>query len=336
MAAVTRTWLGGGNNSASNPNDWGPAGAPQLGDTLVVSTAAVPGLVHPSPANSIMNVSGNALAGDLVITGGGVGAGAENLTANLSHQATMTAAQYEGHGTFNMSQNSTLNLTARGGVHVGPASATVNMSGNENAILADTSAAITVNLAAGAHWRGNFQAQALYFYGGAITVNGAAGSSFDNQNFSRITNGTSAVINTDVVGTGRFYVINSGNTYGAPNALAKMEFAHSVGAGQQIVDTGLVVIDHPNQFHGVAHLLTGGSPGSPLPAEIDLMGLATADSYSYKNDMLSIYHGNSVIDRLNFVDNSDKGFVVEKVGGNVHIVGILDPTHPPAGLPLHG
>ena len=29
-----RTWLGGGNNNARNPNDWSPTGAPQPGDIL--------------------------------------------------------------------------------------------------------------------------------------------------------------------------------------------------------------------------------------------------------------------------------------------------------------
>ena len=64
------------------------------------------------------------------------------------------------------------------------------------------------------------------------------------------------------------------------------------------------------------------------------MGLATADSYTYKNDMLSIYSGKSVIDRLHLTDQTLHGFVVEKGAGSVNIVAILDPAHIPFGLPI--
>ena len=330
--AVTRTWKGGGNNQASNPNDWGPTGAPQPGDTLMVLSSS--GTPPTSPVNSTMNVSGNALAGD-PITIGLPGFGTVNLTANLSHNALMTATEYGGRGTYNMVQNSTLNLLERGGVHVGPASATINMLGNENLILSNISSAITVNLAPGADWHGSLRAQALEIFSGATTVKGGAGSSFDNNGLSYLLNGKSARIDTDVVGFGQFFVTNNGQSY-SPPTLPKLEFVHAVAAGQAVVNSGLVVIDHPNQFKAGIALTTSELPGAPLPAEIDLMGLAAADSYSYKTDMLSIYHGNSVIDTLRFNDTTAHGFAVEKVGGSVHIVAIVDPTHPPVSLPLHG
>jgi hypothetical protein len=72
-----------------------------------------------------------------------------------------------------------------------------------------------------------------------------------------------------------------------------------------------------------------------LPAEIDLIGLATADSYTYRNDMLSIYSGKSAINRLHLTDQTLHGFVVEKGAGRVNIVAILDPAHVPVGLPIH-
>ena len=56
---TNRTWVGGGNNQASNPSDWSPTGAPQPGDTLIISSGT-------------MDVSGKALAGDtldLSVTG---------------------------------------------------------------------------------------------------------------------------------------------------------------------------------------------------------------------------------------------------------------------------
>jgi hypothetical protein len=82
-------------------------------------------------------------------------------------------------------------------------------------------------------------------------------------------------------------------------------------------------------------LTTSAAPGSPLPAEIDLMGLATADSYTYTNDMLSIFSGTSIIDRLRLTDHTQYGFAVEKTTGSVNAVAISDPTNRPAGLPIH-
>ena len=50
--ATTRTWVDGGNNEASYPNDWSPAGVPQPGDSLILSAPAT------------INISGDALTGD--------------------------------------------------------------------------------------------------------------------------------------------------------------------------------------------------------------------------------------------------------------------------------
>jgi hypothetical protein len=46
-----RTWIGGGNNKASNPNDWSPTGAPQAGDSLILP-------------QGVINISANDLKGD--------------------------------------------------------------------------------------------------------------------------------------------------------------------------------------------------------------------------------------------------------------------------------
>jgi hypothetical protein len=50
---TNRTWIGGGNNQASNPKDWSPTGAPQPGDTLTMSQGTI-------------KISGNAMAGDVL------------------------------------------------------------------------------------------------------------------------------------------------------------------------------------------------------------------------------------------------------------------------------
>src|SRR5258708_1061970 len=38
---VNHTWLGGGNNNASNAKDWSPTGAPQPGETALISQGTI-------------------------------------------------------------------------------------------------------------------------------------------------------------------------------------------------------------------------------------------------------------------------------------------------------
>ena len=96
----TLTWIGGGNNNASNPLDWNPNDEPQPGDTLLVSRGVPTQLF----TMFTMNVSGTDLAGNSLSMEGGV-----DLTANLSHRAVMLINSYGGgKGTFNLSQKSSL------------------------------------------------------------------------------------------------------------------------------------------------------------------------------------------------------------------------------------
>ena len=55
--ATSLRWIGGGNDRASNPNDWLPSQVPASGDILSV----VPDATYPGPFT--MNVRGNDLAG---------------------------------------------------------------------------------------------------------------------------------------------------------------------------------------------------------------------------------------------------------------------------------
>ena len=50
---VARQWVGGGNNSAGNPNDWNDHGVPRVGDSLTMSSGT-------------MNVTGHQLMGDTI------------------------------------------------------------------------------------------------------------------------------------------------------------------------------------------------------------------------------------------------------------------------------
>jgi hypothetical protein len=78
MPVITKTWLGGGNNAASNPNDWTPTGAPLPGEQLDIESGTI-------------NIAGNALAGDaLTLAYSGVTGSVVNI--NTSDNATLDLA----------------------------------------------------------------------------------------------------------------------------------------------------------------------------------------------------------------------------------------------------
>lgn len=306
---TSRTWIGGGNNSAANPNDWSPNGGPQPGDTLTVPFTT-PG------ATETINVSGNQLAGDPLTINSGASA-----TVNMSHGAAATVNCFLGTGTVNMWQNSTLNLDVGGGVML--ADGTANLAGTDTLFLTDNGDA-TVNLAANAAWIGNIDAAENP--GATVQVNGGAGSRFINETSTVHHNGA-AVIDTSVVGRGSFTI----------GSAARLEFGGYVGSGESVALTAneplgpspapaKLQIDQPAQFHGSVSLASG---------EIDLAGLAGADSYSFQNDMLSIFSNGNVIDTLRMADASQYGFVVENTSAGVSVLTITDPAHPPPGLPVH-
>jgi hypothetical protein len=90
---VTRTWVGGGNNSAGNANDWNDHGAPQAGDTLNMTNGAV------------INVTGNQLHGDPLTFP--ISAEDASATINVSGVTTMQVDAFYGDDvTINLAANS--------------------------------------------------------------------------------------------------------------------------------------------------------------------------------------------------------------------------------------
>lgn len=282
---TTRTWIGGGNNQASNPRDWSPPGTPIPGDVLIMT-------------GGTMDISNDDLAGDgLQISGG--------ATINMANDAALSSAQVTGAAQFNIRGIDQLYV-----------------------FTFDPSDSITVDLAKNAQWVGGFNT-------GSVVIDGGAHSFFYNVGFPApsgpgvsIVSGD-ATIDTDVTGTVIFLMYSSSSN---------LTLMKSVGSGQTIsfaaasegvtVGGGHVVVEKPASFQGsVFFQSTAG--------ELDLIGLAKADSYTYQNDMLSIFSGKSIIDTLRFTDDTPYGFVVEKTANSVNIVAIADPTSPPIGLPLH-
>ena len=76
-------------------------------------------------------------------------------------------------------------------------------------------------------------------------------------------------------------------------------------------------------------------------SEVDLVGLAKADSYTFENDMLSIFSGNCLIDRLKLTNNGSfigvsHDLVVSKSGSDVWLTqsGLTSPPIGSITLPL--
>ena len=304
--AITRTWIGGGNNNASNPKDWSPAGVPQPGDTLQQMGGQTP---------LTMNVRGNDLAGDTL----NFLSGSAPVTMNMSHKAVAdvnVGIQAYGGDTFNLKQHSALSTTVSG------ASQVVNITGSDHFSTVGDVERLSVNVAPHSTWTGSFSLTG----DSTLTATGGSHSEFINDGPSELSYQSAAVLDLPVLGKGSFSLVFHGY----------LTFSNSVGADQSVSMAGdpfsHVVIDHPNEFHGSITL----GDGSIVAGEsIDLMGLATADSYTFKNDMLSIFAGKTVIDTLRLTDATPNGFVVEKASGSVNIVSIVDPARPPAGLPIH-
>jgi hypothetical protein len=323
----TLSWIGGGNNRADNRNDWSPASAPQSGDSLEVGGAA------GSPALGLytMNVEGTDLAGDTLQTGSH-----GTLTANLSHHAVATPAVSFGDATFNLKQASSLSLSishatatvsvaGKSSLDLDPAYGQINVSvsGTDRISMSPNEggpAGVTFTLASGARLVGTLDTPES-----GVTIHGPAGSTFDNDGASTI-NAVGSVIGVDVTGAGSFTVPVQNFDFSGFN----LEFLAAVGANQSVSDGGEILIAKATEFRAAMTLTSAHSI-------VDLQGIASADSYSFANDLLSIYSGNSVIDRMRLTDQTPYGFDVTKTAaGDVNIVALNTPGQTVSGaLPIH-
>jgi hypothetical protein len=158
-----------------------------------------------------------------------------------------------------------------------------------------------------------------------ITIDGADSSSrFANTGASFVSDGVLR-INAGVIGVGSF----------SASFFAGIEFIGSVGHGQTVNAEGAdtITLDKPGAFKGLVNFQGGPSN------TVDLVGITNADSYSYHNDMLSLFHGGQVVDTLRFAAGGNAFQVTENAAG-VQISGSAygSGNPPPAGttiLPAH-
>ena len=146
-------------------------------------------------------------------------------------------------------------------------------------------------------------------------MNGDAGAKLINDQSDTL-RGVQALITPDVLGIGS---ISVGSAQGVAGSI---EFGHSVSRGQDVSVSGdlgqglagSLQIDKPREFDA--------SVVMQLKSKVDLVGLAKADSYTFENDMLSIFGGNRLIDRLKLTNNGSfegepHDLVVSKSGSDV-------------------
>ena len=296
----TLTWIGGGDDSVYDADDWGPNSVPAAGDTLYMTDGTA-------------NMAGGNLAGDSLTVGyDASGTNPEtsvNPTINLSGGADLALYVAAPHDvsdttTVNVADNDT--LTLGGGV--------VNLPG----FFPQGEGALNIDIANGA---------TLTDKGGTaytlVTINGPGDYDPTTASFGE----GSLKIQSDMIGTGNVFM-----------GLLQGEIGGSVAAGVtvtlQVADT--LTIDNPSTFAGT--IVTPNNSQGPndagLPSvQVNLQGLV-ADSYDLTNDMLTLYKGSTVIDTLKFNDASNSTFVGQGASGVV--IGINETV--PSGvttLPLH-
>lgn len=265
---TTRTWTGSINNDASNPGNWSPNGAPQPGDTLTDILSL-----------STIDIRGDALAGD-------------SLAINIAGEDTAT---------LNLSQHADLSL-----VSSGQGSVVVNVTGNDtlNAVVPEAGTmgppSLTVDLAGHARMTGSFYVNTA----ARLTISGAKDATYIHNASDTLT-GASAIVDTELVGSGAFILSEGFDRAGF--APSKLEFGGFVSAGQTIDITGgltenipqvsQLTVDAPQQFHATTDLHDFSL--------VDLEELAQADSWSYKNDLLSIQGARGrVLDQFHVISDA--------------------------------
>ncbi|CAM6055278.1 unnamed protein product [Sphagnum tenellum] len=94
---------------------------------------------------------------------------------------------------------------------------------------------------------------------------------------------------------------------------------------EKIANDSIMTVNDQQRFYGQSWLVNG---------VIDLNGLANADSYTFKNDILSIYSGNKLLESMNFTSNSS-AFSVENIGNGVVSIYTADDTRHQSGTLIH-
>ena len=269
-----RTWIGGGNNQASNPRDWSPTGGPQPGDRLFIT-----GSLNAMPPNGTINITGNDLAGD-ILTAGSVPTHSI-VTINLSHDASLDLETLV-QGVAVIPQSTTINVKGAamltGDALFWPATQTINIGSNATLTVSHLNAT-TIGSGEGT----------------TVVINSAAHGKLNVQGVGAIVDYSASAItvNAPVIGMGTF------DDDGA------LTFTNSVASGITVdltaINSSTLMLDHPLQFRGAID--DPNAAGQQGFATIDLAAIH-ATTYDYGNGVLTLFNGNHVVDRLDLQTNN--------------------------------
>jgi hypothetical protein len=221
---ATRTWIGGGNNEANNPNDWSPTGLPIPGETLTAT-------------HGIIKIQGNELTGPGTL-GSSVLQLQGDVSVNLSKEANvMPISVLQGVADINIKDNAQFMLSTNGGSAV-------------------------VDLANKSEWIGNFSAftGSIVINGDHhaefITNSSPSGA-------TEVSNGAPAhvIINADI-GQGSSEIdATAGATVEVGGSVASGQIfqanAFSSEFGPALSTPGILKIDYPDLFAGIVNLGIG-------------------------------------------------------------------------------
>jgi hypothetical protein len=149
---------------------------------------------------------------------------------------------------------------------------------------------------------------------GQLTVNGK-GATDTFTGYSSFS-GTQVILNTDIMGTGS--IITAAGIIGTSVTQGSLTINGSVGAGVTILTAGgsrveefagggSLTINDLSTFKGTVIVGLGETNN------VQLSGL-DATSYDLKGDILSLYNGNKLVDKLNFQNQSGQNEYVSPVG----------------------
>jgi hypothetical protein len=202
---------------------------------------------------------------------------------------------------------------------------TVNMRGPVSTSINQGGGAVTVKLTGA--WTGTIN-QVDLPGAGSLTVDGGvlvnSGNSFVGSD------GSTAKINSVVLGTGTFTVTNY------HGGLGILEFSNAVGPGQTVtVSNGIdgeaeLIINDPNAFFG-AVVLQGNPANKSEVSVIQINNLVGVNCYSYASNILSLWDAGQVVDTLSLA--SATAFTIVKTSPSSVAIYAGGGT-PPAGTVL--
>jgi hypothetical protein len=202
---------------------------------------------------------------------------------------------------------------------------TINTRGRVSANINQGGGIVTVNVAGA--WYGTID-QTSIPGGGHLTVNGGV---FVNSGTSLIgPDGSTAIINSVVLGVGAFTVTNYHGGAGV------LEFLGAVGGGQTItVGSGqlgqaVLIINNVSTFLGSV-VLQGNPAELGEVSVIRVNNLVGVDSYSFEGNVLLLWESGRVVDTLSLTCATP--FHVVKTGANAIAIYVGAGT-PPTGTPL--